>query len=89
MIKVRATDMSSKLRVGIKELGRIAFPDEEFEVSNIRYTVLTGKNQYHAVFVRRVKDETRSAKVSTPLNNVMAEQAPVVEKPKKNSKKRR
>ena len=77
MIKVAATDMSVKLNVGIKELGRIATPGEEFEVSNTRYPVLTGRNQYKAVFVKRVKEKSDSAKINTPLPSTAGE------KPKK------
>ena len=48
---VRATEMSAKLHVGIKELKRIATPGEEFEVTDSRYTILAGKNRYKVVFV--------------------------------------
>lgn len=54
---VKATVMSSKLRVAIKELGRVASPGEEFEVSSIRYTVLAGNNKYKAVFVTKVNED--------------------------------
>ena len=53
---VRATDMSMKLRVGISELHRIASPGEEFQVSSIRYKILSGNNKYNAVFVIPAKE---------------------------------
>lgn len=53
-MKVRATDVSAKLKVGIKELHRIATPGEEFDVTNARYKILSGDNRYRAVFVINV-----------------------------------
>ena len=52
---VKATDMSVKLRVGIKELHRIANPGEQFEVSDLRYEILAGNNKFKAIFVIPVK----------------------------------
>lgn len=53
---VRATDMSVKLHVKIKELHRIATPGEQFEVSPMRYDTLSGKNRFNAVFVEKVEE---------------------------------
>lgn len=61
---VKATMMSSKLRVGIKELGRIANPGEEFEISSVRYPILAGNNKYNAVFVTKVNIKESTAKSS-------------------------
>lgn len=51
MKHVRATSVSSELGIKIKELKRVASPGEEFDVTNSRYVTLSGKNQYHKVFV--------------------------------------
>ena len=63
---VKATGMSLKLNVGIKELHRIATPGEVFEVTPLRYEVLSGKNKYKAVFVTLAKEE----KVEEPVKAV-------------------
>lgn len=55
-MRVRATIMSSKLRVKIKELGRIANEGEEFDVSPMRFEILTGKNKFKAIFVEEISD---------------------------------
>ena len=51
---VRATSASSAIGVRIKELGRIAYEGEEFEVTDGRYLILSGQNKYRAVFVIKV-----------------------------------
>ena len=51
MKHVKATNVSSITGIKIKELGRIAMPGEEFDVSDSRYVVLSGNNMYHKVFV--------------------------------------
>lgn len=54
---VKATEMSSKLKVRIKELHRIVNEGEIFDVSPMRFEVLSGKNKFKAVFVKEVVDE--------------------------------
>lgn len=51
MKHVIATNASAITGIKIKELGRIAYPGEEFDVSDSRYVTLSGKNPYHKVFV--------------------------------------
>lgn len=69
---VKATDMSSKLNVRIKELHRVASPGEQFEVSPMRFEILNGKNRYKAVFVTAVKaaTEKQTKKKVTKKNKV-------------------
>lgn len=55
MVRVRATDASSRYNIKIRELKRCASPNEIFEVSDSRFVTLSGKNQYHIVFV--IKEE--------------------------------
>lgn len=50
---VKATEVSSKLGVKIKELGRIASRGETFDVTPLRFKVLSGDNRYKAVFVQK------------------------------------
>lgn len=50
-MKVVTTDMSLKLGVKIKELGRVAGIGEVLDVSEPRYRVLSGDNRFKAVFV--------------------------------------
>lgn len=52
-VKVVATDISKRYKLKIRELGRIANPGEIFEVTRERYLILTGANQYKAVFVKK------------------------------------
>ena len=54
---VRATSASAAIGVRIKEIGRIAYEGEEFEVTDSRYLVLSGQNKYRAVFVVKVTQE--------------------------------
>ena len=53
---VKATNQSAKLKVKIKELHRIVYEGEMFEVTPERYKVLSGQNRYRAVFVVEIKD---------------------------------
>ena len=80
---VKATEMSLKLQVAIKELKRIAAPGEEFEVSSIRYQILSGNNKYNAVFVIKVPDKpkedpqkkvTKPRKKKDPVEEVLVEE---------------
>lgn len=73
---VRATDASKRLKVNIKELGRMANTGEVFQVSDARYSVLSGNNRFHAKFVipapKEVEnkvDITPTKKPSTPARN--------------------
>lgn len=56
MKRVKATRESMMSNIRIKELGRVAAPGEVFDVSNMRYSTLTGRNMYHKVFVSLVED---------------------------------
>lgn len=57
MVHVRATDASAKYNIKIKELRRVASPGEEFDVTKSRFITLSGKNQYHIIFVTEAKLE--------------------------------
>lgn len=57
MVHVRATDASARYNIKIKELRRVASPGEEFDVTKSRFITLSGKNQYHIIFVTEVKPE--------------------------------
>lgn len=59
---VKATDMSSKKGVKIKELRRIAIEGEEFEVTPLRFKVLSGENRYRTVFVKKVEEKKTKSK---------------------------
>lgn len=75
---VKATNMSAKLKVRIKELHRIAAPGEEFEVSEARFEVLSGKNKYKAVFVLPVEPVKEPEVVEEVVNEPVAEVEEVV-----------
>lgn len=51
MKHVRATNVSAITGIKIKELGRVASPGEEFDVTDSRFKTLSGNNMYHKVFV--------------------------------------
>lgn len=72
-MRVKATDMSMRLNIRIKELHRIASPGEEFDVSPMRYEILSGKNAYKAVFVTLVTD--KNAQVED-IDDVQTEDKP-------------
>ena len=48
---VKATEASSRLGIKIKELGRIASTGETFDVTPLRFKVLSGENRFKSVFV--------------------------------------
>ena len=63
---VRATDKYEKMKLQDNELGRIPKAGEEFEVSEVRYEVLTKTNKFNVVFVEKVEElETAVKKVKT------------------------
>lgn len=68
MKTVIATNMSARLGVNIKELGRIANEGEQFECTDDRLVVLSGSNKFHAVFA-----------VEKPVEKVVVEEPAVEE----------
>lgn len=65
-MKVKATDQYEKLNVQDEVLKRIPKKGETFEVSEERFKVLNGKNNYKAVFVERIEEiETAQKEVKT------------------------
>ena len=89
---VRATDMSAKLKVRIKELHRIASEGEVFEVTPMRFDVLAGKNKYKAAFVKLesakkvvdVEDLAEEPVIKEEVKEEVINEAP---KPKKRGRK--
>lgn len=57
MKKVVTTNMSEKLHVAIKEFHKVVPEGVQFMVTDSRYVVLSGYNNYHAVFVTEVIGE--------------------------------
>ena len=57
MKKVVTTNMSEKLHVAIKEFHKVVPAGVQFMVTDSRYVVLSGYNNYHAVFVTEVIGE--------------------------------
>lgn len=55
MIKVKATENSKLLGLKVRELGRIAEEGEIFEVTEERFDILNGNNDYKKKFVTRVR----------------------------------
>ena len=96
---VKATGMSSKLGVRIKELRRIAYEGETFEVTPLRFRILSGENRFRAKFVTEVKEvyerddiepfeEEKPAKEVTTVEKEEVKEEPVEEvKPKKRGRK--
>lgn len=84
---VKATDMSSKKGVKIKELRRIAIEGEEFEVTPLRFKVLSGENRYRTVFVKKVEEKKTESKpkndtvVATKVNEEQNVKEEVKEEP--------
>ena len=84
---VKATDMSSKKGVKIKELRRIAIEGEEFEVTPLRFKVLSGENRYRTVFVKKVEEKKIKSKhkndtvVATKVNEEQNVKEEVKEEP--------
>lgn len=83
-MKVVATAASSKLGVKVKELGRIARPGEEFEVSPSRYKILNGGNRYRSVFAvpapNRPK-QVKEVKVEPLTDGSIVEKEEIVKEP--------
>ena len=85
-MKVVATAASSKLGVKVKELGRIARPGEEFEVSQARFKILNGGNRYRSIFavpVPNVPKQTKEVKVESFSDGSIVEQADILNEPVK------
>ena len=76
---VKATEMSSKLGVRIKELGRIASRGETFDVTQLRFKVLSGDNRYKAVFVTKVENKKQNEIDAVELYKKEVEDKPVEE----------
>ena len=88
---VRATKNSKIKRIRIRELGRIANEGETFEVTDERYTILSGKNSFRVPFVTLVKDlsqdtvvkkqevHTEESSLSIPQPQETVNIAPVVD----------
>ena len=53
---VKATNKYKELNLQDKELQRIPEEEEEFEVSNERFKVLTKDNEFKEVFVEKVEE---------------------------------
>jgi hypothetical protein len=90
MKKVIATNMSARLGVNIRELGRIAKEGEEFECTDDRLIVLSGNNKFHAVFAveKPVAEDVKP--VTEAVTEEVTEETteePVVEKTKVTKKK--
>ena len=65
-MKVKATDEYVKRNLKDKELDRIPVAGEIFEVSKVRYEVLTGNNSFNTIFVEKVEEvETATIKNKT------------------------
>jgi len=91
---VKATNRSIKLQVKLTELGRVAVPGEEFEVTENRYEILSGRNKYHCVFVVPVANKVeeqhvQEEQVVEPENTELKEIVEVLEEPVVKSKKRK
>lgn len=67
MKKVVTTDRSQVLGVVIKELGKVVPAGVIFECTDNRFAILSGKNGYHAIFVRDAELK------ETELNNELKE----------------
>lgn len=58
-MKVRATKEYKARNISDKQLGRIPNENEVFEVTEERFAILNGNNDYKVVFVERVEDEKK------------------------------
>lgn len=78
MKSVKATGASSKLRVNIKELGRIAKEGETFKVTDDRYRILSGGNRFKAKFVELVPEPKSTVKSDAPSTKSVNKSEPSV-----------
>lgn len=62
-MKVRATGEYKKRNITDGEQGRILQEGEIFEVSEERFKVLNGGNDFNVIFVERVEDEEKQVAV--------------------------
>lgn len=62
-MKVRATEQFKKKNVKPKELEYIPETGEEFEVSEERFEILNGKNDYKIIFVERVEEDAKDNEI--------------------------
>lgn len=60
-MRVKATGEFKRLGVHPKELGNIPEEGFEFEVSEERYEILKGKNDFQVVFVKAIEKEIETA----------------------------
>ena len=60
-IKVKATNESKLLGLKVRELGRIAEEGEIFEVTEERFDILNGNNEYKKKFVTRVRKKKKES----------------------------
>jgi len=65
-MKVRATAEFKKENVNPDELDYIPEEGIEFEVSEERFEVLSGKNRFKKVFVEKVEEEEPEVEVAIP-----------------------
>lgn len=64
-MKVKATNEFKKQNVKPKELDHIPEMGEEFEISEERFEVLNGRNNYKAIFVEKMEEDHTKNKVTT------------------------
>ncbi len=70
-MKVRATDKYEKLNVKDKILSRVPKTGEVFEVSDERFKVLSGNNEYNEVFVEKYIEELEIATVKPKIEKAV------------------
>ena len=86
MKHVVATNVSMITGIKIKELGRVAFPGEEFDVSESRFIVLSGNNMYHKVFAILAESKHTNAE---PVEEIQVDESIIEEIEEEPKKKRR
>ncbi len=84
MKQVVTTEQSQVLGVVIAELGRIVPAGVLFECTDSRFEVLSGRNGYHAIFVREAGKEPAVAEVVEAIKEEepaaeVAHEEPVIE----------
>lgn len=86
-MKVIATKEYEERKVMDAELHRIPIEGEEFEITEERYEILTGKNPYGAIFVIKKEEKVAGAK-DEPIETAK-KTAPKTEKAVKKTTKKK
>jgi len=86
-MKVKATGEFKKKNVWPQELGRIPEEGEIFEVTNERYNVLKGNNDFKTIFVTKLEEKIETAMKKEKTEKAIKKVEEVIKTKTRKSKK--